>query len=162
MVADRHPEVFLSVSATTRAPRPGEVDGLNYQFVSREEFEAAARVGQMLEWAEYQSNLYGTPRQPVEDALGMGRPALLEIDLAGARQVRDAMPGALQVFLVPPSFADLRRRLEDRGTEADAQVAGRLARAEAELAAADEFDFVLVNDQLDRTVVELARLMGLK
>jgi guanylate kinase len=131
-------------------------------FVSREQFEAAAGTGQMLEWAEYQSNLYGTPRQPVEDALGMGRPALLEIDLAGARQVRTAMPGALQVFLAPPSFADLRKRLPARGPEADAHVASRLARAEAEMAAAGEFDLTLVNDDLERTVVELARLMGLK
>ncbi|MDR0626054.1 MAG: guanylate kinase, partial [Bifidobacteriaceae bacterium] len=114
LIAGRYPSVYLSVSATTRPPRPGEVHGRNYFFLSRPEFESAVAAGEMLEWAEYGGNLYGTPREAVEDALGQGRPALLEIDLAGARQVRQSMPGALQIFLMPPAWEELERRLADR------------------------------------------------
>jgi guanylate kinase len=161
LVAARYPKVYLSVSATTRAARPGEAEGRSYFFVSREAFEAAQEAGEMLEWAAYNGNLYGTPRQAVEDALGAGRPALLEIDLAGARQVRRAMPGARQVFLMPPSWAELERRLTERGTETDSERAARLATAEREILARDEFDYVLTNDDLDRTVASLAAIMGL-
>jgi guanylate kinase len=160
LVAERYP-VFLSVSATTRPPRPGEADGVNYLFMTRTQFEAAVRCGDMLEWAEYAGNLYGTPRAPVQDALAQGRSALLEIDLAGARQVRAALPEALQVFLMPPSWAELERRLAERGTETERQRATRLAAARAEVAAAGEFDVVLVNRDLETTVSELATVMGL-
>jgi guanylate kinase len=161
LLAERHPKVYLSVSATTRPPRPGEVEGENYFFVTRPVFEAAARAGELLEWAEYNGNLYGTPRPAVEDALGAGRPALLEIDLAGARQVRQTMPGALQVFLMPPTWAELERRLIGRGTEGPAERLRRLATAEREVQARGEFDFVLTNDDLGETVGRLAVIMGL-
>jgi guanylate kinase len=160
-IAGRFPEVYLSVSATTRAPRPGEVDGKNYFFVSRAAFETAVNSGEMLEWAEYNGNLYGTPRAAVDDALGQGRPSLLEIDLAGARQVRGSMPGALQVFLMPPTWRELERRLVERGTESPAERLARLTAAEREVAARGEFDFVLTNDDLEQTVGQLASIMGL-
>jgi guanylate kinase len=162
LIAERHPKVYLSVSATTRRPRPGEVEGVSYFFVSPAAFEAAVDAGDMLEWAEYNGNLYGTPRAAVEDALGQGRPALLEIDLAGARQVRQSMPGALQVFLMPPTWAELERRLAERGTEDGPERRRRLATAEAEVRARGEFDFVLTNDDLELTVAQVASIMGLK
>jgi guanylate kinase len=160
-IARRYP-VFLSVSATTRPPRPGEVAGASYLFWDRAGFEAAVKRGQMLEWAEYNGHFYGTPRRPVEAALAQGRPALLEIDLAGARQVRAAQPGALGVFLMPPSWDELERRLAGRGTEPPEQRAKRLAVAKAEVAARGEFDAVVVNDSLEQTVAEVAALMGLE
>jgi guanylate kinase len=159
-IADRYP-VSLSVSATTREPRPGEIDGANYFFVSREQFAAAVRRGELLEWAEYNGNLYGTPRAPVEAALAKGRPVLLEIELAGARQVRDAAPDALQIFLTPPTWEELERRLETRATEGPKQRAARLETARSEIAAAGEFDAVVVNDDLEHAVAEVAALMGL-
>jgi guanylate kinase len=156
----RYPEVWLSVSATTRAPRPGEVDGVQYHFVTRAEFEQMAADGRMLEWAEYAGNLYGTPRGPVEERLAAGRPALLEIELQGARQVRRAMPEAHLVFLAPPSREELARRLVGRGTEDEAAIAERLGVAEVEMAAACEFDVVLVNDTIEHAAEELVRLLG--
>jgi guanylate kinase len=155
-----HPEVWLSVSATTRAPRPGEVDGVQYHFVSRPKFEQLVADGEMLEWAEYAGNLYGTPRGPVEERLAAGLPALLEIELQGARQVREAMPAAHLVFLAPPSREELARRLVGRGTEDEAAIAARLDVAEVELAAACEFDVVLVNDTVEHAAEELVRLLG--
>ncbi|MDR1633791.1 MAG: guanylate kinase [Bifidobacteriaceae bacterium] len=161
LIAERYPKVYLSISATTRRPRPGEVEAVSYFFISRAAFEAAVVAGDMLEWAEYNGHLYGTPRLAVEDALGAGRPALLEIDLAGARQIRQSMPGALQVFLMPPTWKELERRLIARGTEDEGQRLLRLATAEREVRARGEFDFVLTNDDLDRTVTRLAAIMGL-
>jgi guanylate kinase len=161
LIAERYPKVYLSVSATTRQPRPGEVEGINYFFTSRTAFEAAVAAGDMLEWAEYNGNLYGTPRLAVEDALGAGRPALLEIDLVGARQIRQSMPGALQVFLMPPTWEELERRLATRGTEDPGERRRRLATAEREVMARGEFDFVLTNDSLEDTVGRLAAIMGL-
>jgi guanylate kinase len=161
-IARLYPAVYLSVSATTRPPRLGEADGVSYFFMSRADFEAAVGQGELLEWAEYNGNLYGTPRGPVAAAIKGGRPALLEIDLAGARQVRAAVPEALQVFLMPPSWDELERRLLERGTETAAQLAARLAVAAAEVEARDEFDAVVVNDRLERTVAEVAGLMGLQ
>jgi guanylate kinase len=156
----RHPDVWLSVSATTRAPRPGEVDGVQYHFVTRPEFEGMVAAGEMLEWAEYAGNLYGTPRGPVEERLAAGTYALLEIELQGARQVRQAMPEARLVFLAPPSREELARRLVGRGTEDEAAIAERLGVAEVEMAAACEFDVVLVNDTLEHAADELVRLLG--
>jgi guanylate kinase len=156
----RYPDVWLSVSATTRTPRPGEVDGVQYHFVTRSEFERMVSGGQMLEWAEYAGNLYGTPRGPVEERLAAGRPALLEIELQGARQVRRAMPEANLVFLAPPSREELARRLVGRGTEDEAAIAERLGVAEVEMAAACEFDVVLVNDTVGHAAEELVRLLG--
>jgi guanylate kinase len=162
LLAKVFPQIFLSTSATTRSPRPGEVDGQNYLFVSNERFEHLISDGALLEWARYSGHYYGTPREPVEQALHVGRPALLEIDLAGARQVRVAMPEALQVFLVPPSFEELERRLVERGTEPPAVRRARLEVAKRELAAVSEFDVVVVNDDVDQACAEVARAMGLE
>lgn len=157
----RYPQVWLSVSATTRAPRPGEVDGVDYRFLTPEEFERLVADGGMLEHAEFSGNSYGTPRGPLVDRLAADVPVLLEIELAGARQVRAAMPEALLVFLAPPDGDELRRRLVGRGTEDPVAVARRLARAADELAAAEEFDAVVVNDDVEQAVNRLVALMGL-
>lgn len=153
-----HPEVWVSVSATTRFPRPGEVDGVHYRFVTREQFQALVAGGDLLEWAEFAGNWYGTPRQPVLDQLANGRPVLLEIDLQGARQVRRDHPEALLVFLTPPSWEELVRRLAGRGTEATEVVAARLARAREELSAEAEFDLTLVNSDIGQVVARLVAL----
>ncbi|MDO5739494.1 MAG: guanylate kinase [Ornithinimicrobium sp.] len=159
-VREHYPEVWLSVSATTRTPRPGEVDGLHYHFVDGVEFDRLERQGQLLESAVvHGSARYGTPRGPVEAALAQRRPALLEIDLQGARQVRAAMPDALFVFLAPPSWDDLVHRLAGRGTETAQERATRLDTARTELAAADEFDVVIINDDVVRATEELVSLM---
>lgn len=151
-----HSEVWLSVSVTTRAPRPGEQDGVHYHFVTEQQFDALRRDGGLLEWAVVHGRArYGTPRAPVEAALGAGRPALLEIDLQGARQVRAAMPGALFVFLAPPSWEELVHRLVGRGTESAAEREVRLATARTELAAAQEFDVTIVNDDVARAAADL-------
>ena len=159
-VRDHHPEVWLPVSATTRAPRPGERDGVHYHFLDRAEFERRRDAGEFLEWATvHGTNLYGTPRWPVDEVLAEGRPALLEIDLQGARQVRESMPEALFVFLAPPSWDELVRRLVGRGTEDEAERARRLATARAEIAAQAEFDVTVVNDDVRRAAEELVSLM---
>ena len=153
-----HPELWLSVSATTRFPRPGETDGVHYRFVTREQFEALVAEGGFLEWAEFAGNLYGTPRQPVVDHLAESRPVLLEIDLQGARQVRGAMPEAHLVFLTPPSWEELVRRLSGRGTEPPDVVERRLEVAREELAAEGEFDETLVNTSVQEVVERLIAL----
>lgn len=158
----RHPGLFVSVSATTRAPRPGEVDGMDYHFVSDAEFDRLVSSGQMLEWAlVHGAHRYGTPRGPVQAQLDAGRPALLEIDLAGARQVRRSMPSAQLVFVMPPSWDELVARLAGRGTEDAAEQERRLVTARAEMDAAEEFDHIIVNDTVVRATDELERLLGL-
>ena len=157
----RHPEIWLSISATTRAPRSGEVDGQHYFFLERAAFEAKVAQGGLLEWAEFAGNCYGTPRQPVEQQLAAGRPVLLEIELEGARQVRRSFPSGVQIFLKPPSFEELERRIRGRGTDSEEAIARRLARARVELAAEAEFDAVLVNADLEVALGELEQLMGL-
>ena len=156
-----HPEIWLSISATTRSPRAGERDGEHYFFLSREGFERQVAEGGFLEWAEFAGNLYGTPRQPVEAQLAAGRPVLLEIELEGARQVRRSFAAGFQIFVEPPSFAELERRIRGRGTDTEEAIARRLERARVELAAAPEFDAVLVNGELDVALQELERLMAL-
>lgn len=157
---EHHPEVWISVSATTRAPRPGEVDGVHYLFCTDAEFDELVATDALLEWAVvHGSARYGTPRAPVEQALAHGRLALLEIDLQGARQVRDRMPDARFVFLAPPSWEELVRRLVGRGTEDDAQRERRLATAREELAAEAEFDAVVVNVAIPQAAQELVDLM---
>jgi guanylate kinase len=151
--------VWLSVSATTRAPRPGETDGIEYHFVDDVEFARMVTAGELLEHDAHMGASYGTPRGPVEARLATGHPALLEIDLQGARQVRAAMPEAQLVFLAPPSFDELARRLTGRGTESPARVRDRLDRARIEMAAEDEFDVVLVNDDLERAADALVALL---
>ncbi|HWG92884.1 MAG TPA: guanylate kinase [Mycobacteriales bacterium] len=159
VVRERHPHVWLSVSVTTRAPRPGEVDGVQYHFVDVPEFERMAAAGELLEHAWYAGNGYGTPRRAVEERLAAGVPALLEIELQGARQVRAAMPEAQLVFLAPPSFDELARRLTGRGTEDPERVRRRLDLARIEMAAEDEFDVVVVNDDLERAADRLVALL---
>ena len=155
----QHPDLWISVSATTRPPRPGENDGVHYHFVSDDEFTRLVESDQMLEWAVvHGTHRYGTPRQPVETALAEGRPVLLEIDLAGARQVRQTLPEAQFVFLAPPSWEELVRRLVGRGTETPAQRERRLETAREELAAEQEFDITVVNDDVQRAADEIAAL----
>jgi len=161
-IRDHHPDVFLSVSATTRPPRPDEVNGVHYWFVSDAEFDRLVAEGDMLEWAVvHRVARYGTPRRPVEEALAAGRPAMLEIDLQGARQVRQTMPEALFVFLAPPSWEELVRRLVGRGTESEEERTRRLETARVELAAETEFDVTLVNHEVHAVAAELVALMGL-
>jgi guanylate kinase len=153
-----HPEIWLSVSVTTRFPRPGEVNGVHYTFVAHDAFDRLVAEGGLLEWAEFAGNRYGTPRAPVEERLAAGAPVLLEIELQGARQVRRSMPAALLVFLTPPSWDELVRRLTHRGTEAPAVIERRLATAREELAAEEEFDVTLVNTSVQDVVARLLAL----
>ncbi|MFE7542899.1 guanylate kinase [Streptomyces platensis] len=154
-----HPEVWLSVSATTRKPRPGERHGIHYFFVEDEEFDKLIANGELLEWAEFAGNRYGTPRKAVLDRLAAGEPVLLEIDLQGARQVRESMAEAELLFLAPPSWDELVRRLTGRGTEAPEVIERRLAAARVELAAEKEFDVTLVNTSVEDVSRELLALM---
>jgi guanylate kinase len=159
-VREHFPEVWVSVSATTRRPRPGEVDGVHYHFVDADEFARMERDGELLESAVVHGrNSYGTPRGPVLEALAQHRMALLEIDLQGARQVRQSMPEALFVFLAPPSWDELVRRLVGRGTEDEEERARRLETARVEMAAEKEFDVTIVNDDVRRAAEELVSLM---
>lgn len=154
-----HPEVWLSVSATTREPRPGEQHGVHYFFVTGEEMDKLIANGELLEWAEFAGNRYGTPRAAVLDRLEAGEPVLLEIDLQGARQVRESMPEAQLVFLAPPSWEELVRRLTGRGTEPPEVIERRLEAARIELAAEPEFDETLVNTSVEDVARELLALM---
>jgi len=157
---EQHPDIWVCVSVTTRAPRPGERDGVAYHFVDDAEFARLAAAGELLEHASYAGHRYGTPRGPVEERLAAGVPALLEIDVQGARQVRQAVPQARLIFLAPPSWEELVRRLTGRGTEAPAVLRRRLAAARTELAAETEFDVVIVNDTVESAVARLVALMG--
>jgi guanylate kinase len=145
-------ELFYSVSATTRQRRPGEEHGVQYYFLDRPRFERMIDENGLLEWAEYVGDYYGTPRAPVERTLAEGRDVLLELELAGARQVRRALPDAVMVFIAPPSLAELERRLRGRGTDDEVKVQKRLARAREEIRAVREFDYAIVNDRLDTAV----------
>jgi guanylate kinase len=161
-LTQEHPEIFVSVSVTTRPPRPGEVAGVHYHFVSDAEFDALIAEGALLEWAIVHGvHRYGTPRGPVLQALVLGRPALLEIDLQGARQVRANCPDARFVFLAPPSWEELVRRLVGRGTESAVQRERRLQTARAELASQTEFDYVVVNREIGQAVEDLVALVRL-
>lgn len=158
----RYPEIWLSVSATTRDPRPGEVEGVNYFFVGPTKFHEMVEDGELLEWAVvHGQNSYGTPRAAVEAQLNAGIPALLEIDLQGARQVKESMPDAQFIFLAPPRWEELVRRLVGRGTETKEEQERRLETARVELAAQSEFDHVVINDDIERATDEIISLMGL-
>lgn len=155
-----HPDVWISVSATTRPPRPGEVDGVHYLFLSEDEFDDLVATDSLLEWAVVHGrHRYGTPRAPVDAALATGRPALVEVDLQGARQIRRRCPDAKFVFLAPPDRDELVRRLVGRGTENAAEQERRLQTAEGELAAVDEFDHVVVNGEIAQAVADLVGLL---
>ena len=156
-----YPDLWFSVSVTTRRQRPGEVDGVDYHFVGDAEFDRMIADGELLEWAVvHRTARYGTPRRPVEQALAAGQPALLEIDLQGARQVRASMPEALFVFLKPPSWEELVRRLVGRGTESEEERVRRLETAREELAAEPEFDATVVNTDVPVAAEELVALMA--
>lgn len=161
LLRERMPEVVFSVSVTTRDPRPGEVDGQDYHFVSRDEFDRMIATGALLEWAEIHGGLQrsGTPAEPVRRALADGKPVLLEVDLVGARSVRAAMPEAVLTFMAPPSWETLVSRLTGRGTEPADVVERRLQTAKVELAAQDEFDTVIVNEDVSRACDELVSLL---
>jgi guanylate kinase len=159
-VREKHPEVWISVSVTTRRPRPGEIDGVHYHFVDDARFDEMIAAGDLLEWAViHGAARYGTPRQPVFEALADGRQALLEIDLQGARQIREAMPDAFYVFLAPPSWDELVRRQIGRGTEDAAERERRLETARGELAAESEFDVTIVNREVEQACEELVALL---
>ena len=159
---DRVPDLYFSVSATTRAPRPGEVDGVDYHFVLPQAFQRLIDEGALLEWADIHGGLHrsGTPAQPVRDAARSGRPVLIEVDLAGARAIKRVMPEAFTVFLAPPSWAVLEARLTRRGTESADVMQRRLATAREELAAQADFDAVVVNSELESACAELIALLG--
>lgn len=161
-IREFYPDVWISVSVTTRECRPGEVDGEHYYFISDAEFDRMIEAGELLEWAVvHGAARYGTPRAPVETALAEGRLALLEIDLQGARQVRKALPKSRLVFLAPPSWVELERRLDGRGTETEAERERRLQTAIDELAAESEFDNTIVNVSIPEAAAELVELMRL-
>ena len=154
-----HSNLYLSTSATTRAPRSGEVDGEHYYFVSHAAFEHMIEQEELLEWAEYAGNYYGTPRQPVEVQIERGNQVILEIELKGARQVAQVWPDALKIFISPPSYEELEQRIRNRGQDNEAAIARRLERARIELAAADEFDIQVVNDDLEQAIAALESVL---
>lgn len=159
-ILETHPEIKLSVSATTRAPRPGEDDGVAYHFLSMQEFDSKIAAGQMLEYAVvHGTNKYGTLREPVEAALAAGQKLILEIDIQGARQVKQAMPEANLIFIAPPSWQDLVSRLSGRGTETAEEQARRLATARQELEAQSEFDHVVINDEVAECALQVVNLI---
>ena len=158
-IREAYPQIWSSVSVTTRKPRPGEMHGREYYFVDEKEFDRLIEAGELLEWAAYVGHRHGTPRAPVEQKLAAGVPVLLEIDVAGARQVRSADPDAQLVFLAPPSWDELVRRLNGRGTEAPEVIGKRLDEARRELAAQPEFDVTLVNTSVQDVCDELVALM---
>lgn len=156
------PSLRFSVSATTRAPRPGEVDGKDYYFRSRDAFEAMVAAGEMLEHAEVFGNFYGSPKAPVEQAMGEGRDTLFDIDWQGGQQIRNSVLGkdVVSIFVLPPSIAELERRLRSRGQDSDEVIAGRMAKSEAEISHWAEYDYVLINDDIDRAEAELKTILG--
>ncbi|MFM8783032.1 MAG: guanylate kinase [Actinomycetota bacterium] len=158
----RYPDFFFSVSATTRSPRNGEIDGEAYHFVSEVEFERMIKDGEFLEWANFAGHKYGTPALPVEAALASGKNALLEIEIEGARQIRRSRPEALLIFLKPPSFEELEERIRGRKTDSEERIQARLSLAREEMAAAPEFDHVVVNHRVEEVVAALVSLAARK
>ena len=158
-VLKNHPEVHYSVSATTRKMREGEVDGVNYYFVSKEEFENLIATNGVLEYAEYCGNYYGTPRKIIEEKLESGISVLLEIETVGAMKVKETFPEAVFVFMLPPSIADLDKRLHNRGTDSDEVIAKRIAEATSEINRSFEYDFVFVNDDIDQAINDLDAIL---
>lgn len=156
---ERSPLTSLSISATTRQPRVGEKEGVHYYFVDRDRFKKMIAGGEVLEWAEVYGDYYGTPRRPVLDLLDRGRDVLLEIDVQGARQVKEQYPEAVLIFLYPPSFAELERRLITRGTDSAAKVKCRLEWARREMQAVCRYDYVVVNDRVDKAVAQIGSIM---
>ncbi|MGI5966032.1 MAG: guanylate kinase [Anaerotruncus rubiinfantis] len=154
-----HPDAALSVSVTTRAPRPGETDGVEYSFITRERFEQLIKSDGLLEYAEYSGNYYGTPRAAVEEKIAAGRDVVLEIEVQGAMKIKKSFPDASFIFILPPSYAELKRRLQGRGTEPPQVVARRLAAARRELSYAGEYEYAIVNDSLETAGAQLAAVI---
>lgn len=150
-----HPELYLSISVTTRSPRPGEIDGRHYYFITRSQFEQMVANGELLEWAEFAGNYYGTRRLPVEEQISQGKSVLLEIELQGARKIRQAFPQSLSVFILPPSLKELEQRLRGRGQDSEEAITRRLDRAQAEINAATEFDFKIINDNFETALNDI-------
>jgi guanylate kinase len=151
----RHPELKLSISATTRSPRDGELDGVNYYFITRQKFDLMVSADEFIEWAEFAKNCYGTPRRAVEEQLEAGDWIILEIELDGARQIRQSFPEAYRIFILPPSIEELESRIRGRGQDSDDAIDRRLQRAKAEIDAANEFDVQIINDEFDAAVDRL-------
>ncbi len=151
----RHPELKLSISATTRSPRDGEVDGVNYYFITRQQFDLMVSEDEFIEWAEFAKNCYGTPRRAVEEQLEAGDWVILEIELDGARQIRQSFPEAYRIFILPPSIEELESRIRGRGQDSDDAIDRRLQRAKAEIDAANEFDVQIINDEFNAAVDRL-------
>lgn len=155
----RHSDLYLSVSATTRSPRPGEVDGKDYYFVTRPQFEEMVNRGELLEWAEYAENYYGTPRIHVEEKINLGMIVLLEIEVMGARIIKQTFPDALRIFILPPSLEELERRLRGRGKDSEVAIIRRLEKAKEELAASADFSHTIVNDDLEVALEQLETII---
>jgi len=156
---ERHPKLYFSISVTTRSPRPDEIDGKDYYFVSRNDFEQLVANSELLEWAEFAGNYYGTPREPVEREISLGKWVLLEIELEGARKIHKIFPNALRIFIQPPSLKELEQRLRDRGKDSKEAIARRLRRAEEEIKAAGEFDFQITNDNIEAALKQLEDIL---
>jgi guanylate kinase len=155
----QHPQLYYSVSATTRSPRPGEIDGKSYFFITPNSFQELVAQGEFLEWAEFAGNYYGTPRAAVLQQIQLGRSVILEIELAGARQIKASYPDALSIFILPPSFLELENRIRARGQDSDEAITRRLNRAKEEIKAASEFDIQIINDDLPTTLNELETIL---
>ena len=151
----RHPELKLSISATTRSPRTGEIDGVNYYFITRQQFDLMVSEKEFIEWAEFANNCYGTPKRSVEEQLAAGEWVVLEIELEGARQVRQSFPEAIRIFILPPSIQELESRIRGRGQDSDDAIDRRLQRAKAEIDAANEFDVQIINDEFNEALDRL-------
>ena len=160
LLREKHPELAYSISATTRQPRPGEVDGVNYYFYGKAKFEAMIEAGELLEWANVYGNYYGTPKQAVLDRLEAGEDILLEIDTQGALNVMEAMPEGLYVFLLPPSLEELEKRLRGRGTETEESIARRLGAAKEEIGRAVKYRYVVVNDTVEKAEETIANIIA--
>ena len=155
----RHPELCLSISTTTRNPRPGEVEGIDYYFTSRDAFESAIARSEFLEWTQYAGNYYGTPKTKVKELLEQGKLVLLEIELLGARAIAETFPDARRIFILPPSLAQLEARLRKRGKDSESAIEKRLIRAKEEIAAKDEFEIQIVNDNLAQAITEIEQVI---
>jgi guanylate kinase len=155
----QNPQLFLSISATTRTPRDGEIDGVNYYFLSPEQFADMIEQSALLEWAEYAGNYYGTPKKPVEESIQKGKTIILEIEVLGARQIQKNFPSATRIFILPPSFSELETRLRGRGNDSDQAIVKRLAKAKEEIAVSDEFDYQVINDDLEKAIAQIENII---
>lgn len=157
-----YPQLFISISATTRSPRQGEINGKDYFFLSPQQFQTMIAHGDLLEWAEYSGNYYGTPKQPVIEQIEQGKTVILEIEVLGARQIKQTFPTATRIFILPPSEQELENRLRGRGTDSETAILKRLEQAKFELSTASEFDYQIVNDQLEDAIDAIAKIIALE